>query len=379
MAYGAPHEQYFFVDNWTATLQADISDTDTELILESALVDRLDTPDPSSTQRYLATLEQGTTREIVEIIARDTVAATVTVVRACQGTTAVAFTAGTKLEMRPTAALGSLLGIGGVDANGNIFIGPGNPGGALPDGGGAGNIFIGGFAGAAVSFGGDNTVVGNGAFTSEVAGTQNVALGSSAMLGSSSNTSCIAVGHRAGEGTNTHARVNYIGAFAKANAAGINDGLALGYSARLRASNQVVIGSGNSPLTDVYIGEGVIDATPPAGVTINATGGSGTNIAGAPLRLAGGKGTGSAAGGKVVIATAAAGASGATLNALTDRAEWDSAGLFWTYAGIKTGDPGAGAGEWRLGTFAAGAVTLDTANYVEVSIDGTVRKLLVAA
>lgn len=45
---------------------------------------------------------------------------------------------------------------------------------------------------------------------------------------------------------------------------------------------------------------------------------------------------------------------------------------------LSTDDPGSGSGLWKLGKFVAGAVALDNANYVEVEIDGVVRKLLVA-
>lgn len=45
---------------------------------------------------------------------------------------------------------------------------------------------------------------------------------------------------------------------------------------------------------------------------------------------------------------------------------------------ITTGDPGAGAGNWKLGTKVTGAtVTLVTTNYVEVNINGTVVKLAI--
>jgi hypothetical protein len=379
MAYGAPHEQYFFVDNWEATLQAGIGTGDTVLSIEGALVDALATPTPSSTRRYLATLEEGATREIVEITGRDTGADTVTVVRARQGTTAAAFGAGAKVQMRPTAVLASLLGIGGINEQGNIFIGAFKPGGALTSTAFR-NVLIGNSAGNQVTTGDDNTVVGNGALVGETTGNANTAVGGEALENAAAGSAHLsAFGYRAGRfAGNASARLTYLGALADSNTGGLTDGLALGYGALLRANNQVVIGSGSSPLTDVYIGEGVQDGTPPQ-TTLNATGGSGTNIAGGDLRIAGGKGTGTGAGGKVLIATAAAGASGSAQNALTDRAEWDSAGLLHTYGALKTGDPGGGAGEWKLGVFTAGAVSLDTANYVEVSIGGAVRKLLVAA
>lgn len=46
---------------------------------------------------------------------------------------------------------------------------------------------------------------------------------------------------------------------------------------------------------------------------------------------------------------------------------------------IMTSDPLSGAGKWQLGKVKAGAVALDAGNYVEVNIDGVVKKLLIAA
>jgi hypothetical protein len=44
---------------------------------------------------------------------------------------------------------------------------------------------------------------------------------------------------------------------------------------------------------------------------------------------------------------------------------------------IKTGDPGSGPGVWLLGQFQTGVVALDAAHYIEVNIDGTLRKILI--
>lgn len=380
MAYGIPHEQYFFVNNWRTVLTAAILSTDTTLPIEGAFVDLLDTPTPASTRRYLATLDDGTNRELVEITGRNTTADTVTVVRGVAGTTAQAFASGATVELRFPAHMVSLLGAGGVDANRNVFIGALNPGGALASGAFR-NTFIGSRAGNQLTTGDDNVALGDSAMLWETTGNENVALGVGALEnGGPGSADSVAAGYRAGHSPGgAVVRSVLLGAFTDLGTAGLTDVVCLGYGATARANNQVVIGSNNSPITDVYIGEGVWDSTPPAGVTLNATGGNGANVAGAPLRLAGGKGTGTGAGGKLLIATAPAGASGAVQNALVDRAEWDSTGLLWTYGAIQTGDPGGGAGAWKLGTFVAGAVALDTANYVEVEIGGTVRKLLVAA
>lgn len=76
---------------------------------------------------------------------------------------------------------------------------------------------------------------------------------------------------------------------------------------------------------NVFIGNGETAASTANG-NINATGGSGTNIAGADLNLFGGRSTGNAIGGAVRLFTAPAGASGSSLNAAVERMRIDSAG-----------------------------------------------------
>jgi hypothetical protein len=73
----------------------------------------------------------------------------------------------------------------------------------------------------------------------------------------------------------------------------------------------------------VFIGNGVTHGTPD-NIVYNATGGSGTNIAGASFTLAGGKSTGSANGGSVKVQVSPAGSSGSTLNTLVDAVVIDS-------------------------------------------------------
>lgn len=64
-----------------------------------------------------------------------------------------------------------------------------------------------------------------------------------------------------------------------------------------------------------YFGNGVTNATPSA-FTLQATGGSGTDVAGATLNISGGKGTGTGVGGSVVFQYAPAGSTGSSLNTL---------------------------------------------------------------
>jgi len=94
----------------------------------------------------------------------------------------------------------------------------------------------------------------------------------------------------------------------------------LGVRSEATADRQFVVGSSSYHINDVYTGNGVTNAAP-EDVTYHATGGSGTDIAGANLTLAGGAGTGTGAGGHLIFQTAAAGGSGSSLNSLATMLE----------------------------------------------------------
>lgn len=114
------------------------------------------------------------------------------------------------------------------------------------------------------------------------------------------------------------------------------ESIVIGAIVAATAANQLVIGSTVSSGTlNTYIGKGVTHATPAATTTIQATGGSGTNIAGGGLAIAGGKGTGNAAGGAISFQTSDAGASGTTLQSLTTKMTLDVNGKL----GIGTVSP----------------------------------------
>ena len=67
----------------------------------------------------------------------------------------------------------------------------------------------------------------------------------------------------------------------------------------------------------MYIGAGVKNTTK-SSISLNATGGVGTNIVGGDLTIAGGKSTGNAIGGTIFFAISAPSASGSTQNILTN-------------------------------------------------------------
>lgn len=101
--------------------------------------------------------------------------------------------------------------------------------------------------------------------------------------------------------------------------AGHTASIALGAGALTTGANQLVAGSNQAGrhLSEAYFGAGVTDATPQVSFTINTTGGSGTDISGTSLILAGGRPTGNGTGGSVRLQVAPAGLSGTTLQALT--------------------------------------------------------------
>jgi hypothetical protein len=76
---------------------------------------------------------------------------------------------------------------------------------------------------------------------------------------------------------------------------------------------------------NLIVGNGDTSATPTSS-TLRTTNGSGTDIAGASLTIQGGRGTGTGAGGSLLFSTAAAGTTGSTLNAATERFRIASAG-----------------------------------------------------
>lgn len=106
----------------------------------------------------------------------------------------------------------------------------------------------------------------------------------------------------------------------------ISDSIAIGVQARFMKSGQMVVGSVQSRITEVYMGGGVDDTSPNA-LTYSSSNASGTNVAGADLRLRAGTSTGSGQPGQVILAAAAPGSSGTTHNATVDWVALDGRGF----------------------------------------------------
>lgn len=87
----------FHANNYSTTLYASIADSDTSLVVTSAT----GLPTITSGQVYRLTLVNGAEYEIVEVTAAS--GSTLTITRAVEGTTAVAWSAGAIIQLRTTA------------------------------------------------------------------------------------------------------------------------------------------------------------------------------------------------------------------------------------------------------------------------------------
>lgn len=193
-------------------------------------------------------------------------------------------------------------------------------------------------------------------------------------------------------------------AFGQSTSVGHANSIAIGRSAASTATNQFVVGSASYATTEFFLGRGVTSATSGT-TTISATGGTGTDIAGHGLVIAGGRSTGNAKPGDVVIQNSARTTSGTTLQTSFDSAAWQhnnsaishttSAGLIGHY---RRSENLSDAANWSwhvrsekesntpfdlwtldLGTFPSGSVigagcAMVWAQIVAVGVDGIIRE-----
>lgn len=175
------------------------------------------------------------------------------------------------------------------------------------------NVAVGPSALHFLSSGANNTVVGFEAGKAApagnaFAGTDNVLAGYRAGYAITSGASNVIIGSGAGLALSTGSANIFLGRGAGA--------------AQTTLSNQFIAGSSSYPIDNVWFGKGKTDAAPTL-YTINATGGSGTDIAGAALVLAGGRSTGTGIGGAVVVqASNPAAGTGSGLNNLVEVASF---------------------------------------------------------
>jgi hypothetical protein len=135
-------------------------------------------------------------------------------------------------------------------------------------------------------------------------------------------------------------------------------------------AGQLVIGSPDYPITEAWLGQGVYGSSgsSPSNVLLSASGGNGTNIAGANLILQGGPGTGSSTGSSVVVKADSAGSSGTGAHTPATVATFSSSGLALnTPLAAASGGFGTGAQtEFILGRTEGSSFNF-TANHTEVS------------
>jgi hypothetical protein len=199
------------------------------------------------------------------------------------------------------------------------------------------------------SAGGNVTAIGYGALDVST-GSANVAVGTNAGGTLTTGDNNVFLGSGSGFSITTGSRNIILGVLAGGSAS---------------TSNTFVAGSqwDTSFINQVFFGSG-IEAPSPIGYTINGSGASGTDIAGAAMMLAGGKGTGTGVGGSLIFQTAKAGTTGATLNPLLTRLAVDQDGrIEWT--GITTANAPA------VSAASNGAIFFDsTLNKFRVSQNG---------
>lgn len=149
-------------------------------------------------------------------------------------------------------------------------------------------------------------------FSADATASKAIAIGDST---TASGSSSIAIGDAASATT-----ANGI-AFGQSTSVGHANSIAIGRSAASTATNQFVVGSASYATTEFFLGRGVTSATSGT-TTVSATGGTGTNIAGHGLVIVGGRSTGNAKPGDVVIQNSARTTSGTTLQTSFDSAAW---------------------------------------------------------
>ncbi len=205
------------------------------------------------------------------------------------------------------------------------------------------NMLIGSNAGLVLTTGSGNSVVGHNALSDCITGSSNTAVGLRALdVFTGSDTTAIGALSLVALTSGTFNTALGASSLSKVTTGGSNIGIGLGTGNALAtgtvnlttgssnflvgiyacgssasASNECIIGSELSPYYDVWFGKGALHSTPVA-YRINGTAGTGTNIAGGKVTIAGGKSTGNATPAVVALAASLAGSSGTTTQSLRD-------------------------------------------------------------
>jgi hypothetical protein len=267
-----------------------------------------------------------------------------------EGEVAIGFSA-TAADLAIAIGSSANAALGGAHGDGSIAIGRSASAGESTD------IAIGTGSGATAAGAGGNILLASGVGGAGVTGHDCVVIGSSSNNGgasapaaSSGNFSTV-IG---GNSTAAHAGVHIFGR-------GITS----------TANNQCVLGGTDDPVATVYIGNGITNAVP-QNVVVGGTGGSGLNIAGAQVTIAGGIATGDAAGGSILFQTSVVAASSSTPQALATALTIDNTQTC-TFAEppvVPTIAGAAGAG--TLANLPTGATNGNPTLYLKFNVGGVV-------
>jgi hypothetical protein len=200
---------------------------------------------------------------------------------------------------------------------------------------GSDNVFVGSQAGTGSGSGSRNTFVGRQAGNANTTANDNVYMGYQAGELSTTSDANTFVGVEAGEtltaGANNNTFIGYRSGrlitsgynntflgYGSGNTHTIGNNnifLGINVNGNTNTANHFLAGGSGQPITSVYFGEGIADASP-SSFALRATSGTGKDIAGAGITIAGGQSTGSGAGGSLTFQTSPAGSTGTTTNAL---------------------------------------------------------------
>ncbi len=234
--------------------------------------------------------------------------------------------------------------------------------------------FVGMSAGASVT-GNQNTIIGHTSGGTLTTGTDNVIIGYATQTSANSNANSVIIGSQASGGN----QCTVLGGVA--GTTGINDFIAIGYAATPGASNNCVIGSTSSAINNVFFGKGYTNVAATA-YTINGTGGSGSDNAGANILLAGGKGTGLANSGYVGQTYPLKTTTGSTLQTMSTLTNWHGGFIYVTTADLTlTGSTattgtliGAQTNALPQGTLTLDANLLRIASTVRITATGRITQ-----
>jgi hypothetical protein len=232
---------------------------------------------------------------------------------------------------------------------------------------GASNTFVGSSAGAIITTGANDVAIGAGAAFNANSNQQAVSIGALAAPGTESvgvgydnlckGTLDVCIGWEANANLNTNNESVALGALATA---GANGDIVVGFASEVGHNNSVVIAPGDSNTgmadatsgtnqfaigdarTDSYIstmclGQGCAAvASPKTNFTIEATGASGSNVAGTNLIIQPGNGTGTGGSGAIEFQTAPTAGSSSTANTMATVVNVAASGAVTLGAGSTT-------------------------------------------